>query len=248
MAYNIFGGNKLINQQVANSLNYGKLDTPDFGSFTNDIFLSTYFYLSKRFGIPAIYDDYKLAGTWDFKVGDFQIRVELNSNWVIFQMFGNARYKDYMFRDPFTVRRWREEERKKDQLIIISHNHKYSERELTILNHLFIEFKAENGIEEEKSDTDLTSQNYSKWYDFVLKYNHKIIGIDFDKFTEKHGRTYSNSETRKALRVLDRFLKNMLTPIWIRDVPYNIKGRCGDSEFDKYIDNIQFDYLKPNKP
>lgn len=63
-----------------------------------------------------------------------------------------------------------------------------------------------------------------------------------EEFEQKYGQTYSNALTRHALKTLDKFLKNLLTPVWIRDVPYNIKGQMTPNEAyaaSKYKNNLK---------
>ncbi len=84
------------------------------------------------------------------------------------------------------------------------------------------------------------------WYYHIEEYNENVIDLDPKEIERKYGKIYSNKQTRKALRVLSKFLKNMLTPIRIRDVGFNIKGECGD-EYGKYIGNIEYKLIKNNE-
>lgn len=241
MKYNIFQGNQLLLNQVAKSLGY---ENPENSWFTEDIYLSTYFYLSKRFGPPAIYDDYKLAGTWDFKVKNYTIRIELNSNWVIFIVFGPPKYRNYAARScPYWVKRRRLERLKEAELIDLFAQENTDEESQKI-EDVFRKFCLDEGIDNSWTDERFQKEKLHDWIKFIDQYNNQVIGLDYDSFTAKHGSLYINSGIRHALRTLDSFLKNMLTPIWIRDVPYNIKGRC-DPKLDIYTDNIPIDYLAP---
>lgn len=79
---NIFQGNILIRKCIADSLGYNFDESKKefkFGSFTKDIYFPAFFYLTNRFGSPVNYDDYKTAGTWNFKVKDFTIQITFYS-------------------------------------------------------------------------------------------------------------------------------------------------------------------------
>ena len=70
------------------------------------------------------------------------------------------------------------------------------------------------------------------------------------EFIEKYGDVYQNAYTRHALRTLEQFLKNMLTAIWVRDCPFNIKGRMSDEEvrfYDRYTNNIKIEFQRHDK-
>jgi hypothetical protein len=63
------------------------------------------------------------------------------------------------------------------------------------------------------------------------------------KITDK---AYQNAYTKKALKTLRQFLKNMLAPIWIRDVPYNLKGKLSYKDacnLNRYNNNIKIEKL-----
>jgi len=237
---NIFQGNILINKKVADILGCKNEEDIKYGWFTQDIYFETFFYLTKRFGDPVIYDDYKDAGTWHFKVKDFAFHVYMNSSWVNFIIFGKI--GNFELYSPATVkyqRRWRDESDKLIRLFSDEHN----DKEKAILKQLFDKFKEENHIDEEKITDEEFDEKYSySWYKFVNEYNNTIINVDFSEFTKKYGEVYQNAYTRRALRVLEKFLKNMLIPIYVRDVPYNIKGRISDEEanfYSRYENNIE---------
>lgn len=245
---NIFQGNILITKKVAEALGFEINEETHYGWFTRDIYFQTFFYLSKRFGQPAIYDDYKDAGTWTFHVKEFDIEVHMNSSWVIFMMFG--RIGNNRLHSPYAVkyqRRWRAE---RDNLICM-YNEKRTEKEMLILRELFDKFKEIHNIDEEKISDEEFEEKYSHfWFEYINKYNEDIVNICYSEFTDKYGDVYQNSYTRRALRVLDKFLKNMLTPIWVRDVPYNIKGRITDGQsyyYSKYLNNIEIEFMSNKK-
>lgn len=240
---NIFQGNILITKKVAEVLGYEENEEIHYGWFTQDIYFQTFFYLSKRFGQPIIYDDYKDGGTWIFHIKEFNIQIYMNSSWVIFMMFG--RIGNSRLNSPYTVkyqRRWRAE---RENLISL-YGKERTPREQQILRDLFEKFKQIHSIDENKISDEEFERKYSNlWFEYVNRYNNDIINIDHKKFTAKYGQVYQNSYTRQALRVLDKFLKNMLTPIWVRDVPYNIKGQMTDKQasiYSKYINNINIEF------
>ena len=258
--YNIFQGRNGINEIVYDVLGYEKKERLDI-TITRDIYFQSYFYLCNRFGNPIIIDDYKKIMIWNFKVKQYIIQVQLNSSWVTFIIFGKGsnkktlskhNFKNYDMRSPFWIRYWREQERKKYKLINIF-SEKKSLREKKIIDKLWNDFFDKNGLasdewtderfQNEEQDNGLTK--LQEWIKIVEKYNTDIINVDNFKHYKSDG--YSNSKTKHALKTLRQFLNNMLTPIYVRDCAFNIKGRCGD-ENNKYIDNIKIKFdLEKNK-
>lgn len=241
---NVFNGSKTINNIVAKALNYQLTDEEVGRSwFTQDIFLSTFFYLSKRFGKPQYFDDGKEAGAWHFIVKQYEISVHLNSSWVTFIVYGDKnRFGKTFLTTPYQMRERREWSKKSDQLID-PYSQKYTESELVILNQMWQPFLQENGlIGISQEDIFKNYDNVIKWYKVIQQYNDKITGVNYKEFSGKYGDEYENANIRHAKRVLSQFLKNMLTPFYVRDVPYNIKGRIsGDNaaEYSIYDNNIQ---------
>lgn len=245
---NIFQGNILITKKVSEALGYEENEETHYGWFTKDMYFQTFFYLSKRFGQPTIYDDYKDAGTWTFHVKEFDIQVHMNSSWVIFMMFG--RIGNNKLHSPYSVkfqRRWRSE---RENLISL-YGKEHTDREKMILTDLWKQFKEIHNIDEEKISNEEFEEKYgSSWFEYVNEYNNKIIAVDYQEISDKYGNTYQNSYTRHALRTLEKFLKNMLTPIWVRDVPYNIKGGMTDEKayfYSRYDNNVKIEFVTDSK-
>lgn len=246
---NVFNGSKAINKIVAEALNYQITDEQiDYGWFTKDIFLSTFFYLSKRFGQPQYFDDGKEAGAWHFIVKQYEISVHLNSSWVTFIVYGDKnRFGKIFLTSPCRMRERREWKKKADQLID-PYSDEYTEKELVILNGLWQPFLEENGLNGISQEEIFKNyDNQMKWDKVIRQYNNKITGVNWKDFRAKYGEEYENADTRHAKRVLIQFLKNMLTPIYIRDIPYNLKGKISDKQafdFYRYENNIKIEVDK----
>ncbi len=261
--YNIFQGRNGITEVIYEVLGYEKTERLD-NTITRDIYFETYFYLCNRFGNPIIVDDYKKIMIWKFEVKKYHIQIQLNSSWVTFIIFGQGsnkrilsknNFRDYSMRSPYWVRYWREQERNKRKLINL-YSEKKSKREQKIISKLWDVFFDKNGLEsDEWTDERFKSERQEngktkldEWFKVLEKYNTDIINTENFKHYESRG--YSNSKTKHALRTLRQFLNNMLTPIYVRDCPFNIKGRITDKEslnYSRFVDNIKIQYVIPKK-
>lgn len=232
--FNIFQGNNIILSNVAKSLGYDADQTQSW--FTRDIYFQAFFYLSKRFGPPTCFDSYKEAGAWSFKVKQYIIEIRLNSSWVEFMVYGKI--SNMFVHNPYVVKLNRERLKKRD--LIIGYG-KWNEAEKTIAKSLFKTFMIENNIDESLTQEQFNEKYTHKWYDRIGQYNESVLNINYDDIVGLYGYNYHNSYTRHAIKTLNQFLNNMLTPIWVRDVAYNIKGKLSDEEalfYRKYSDNI----------
>jgi hypothetical protein len=236
--YNIFQGNKLINTIVADSLGYKvSKEEIEHGWFTKDIFTSAYFYMCHRFGFPKTktFDEYKEAGAWHFKVKDYTISVRLNSSWVTFMVYGKSNKFPHVPLSPYQLKRQRAFKKHRKKLID-PFNEKKSKTELKITEKLWKSFCKEYLDETwtaERYNND--SQMRNKWFNYQNAYNNKVSNIpSWQECEEKYGEFVVNSNIRHAQRTLGQFIKNLLTPIYIRDVPYNIKGRISDEKAWEY--------------
>lgn len=246
--YNIFQGSHKLQNVVARSLGYEENQECIWG-LTKDIYFETFFYLSKRFGQPKITDEYKDkdGGTWDFKVKNYTIRICLNSSYVSFIVFGEYRLNNRLTHSSFWIKTWREKRRKKHLLIInLDDVSKRSTYESEQIQNLLNEFQVENNIPDSITPDEF-NEKYGKafWIDKIFFFNEKIIDVDFNDY-EKYGEYY-NSKTNHALKTLEQFIKNMLTPIWVRDCAFNIKGRVSDSEallLNRFSNNINIEFEK----
>ena len=239
MKYNIFQDSQQLKNIVAKALNYGY--EPENSWFTEDIYFRTFFYLSKRFGQPKILDEGKDAGTWNFKVKEYIIRISLNTSWVSFIVFGELRLSNNYTHSPVWVKMHRESLKKKDLILPVGGNVPKDKQKL--MKDVFDKFCKIEEVGETWTTQQFKDKKGMKWFKYVTAYNDKIINIDFDSFNKKYGTEYSNSKTRHALKTLEQFLHNMLTPIWIRDADFNILGH-GGAGFEKYIDNINIEFIK----
>ena len=220
----------------------------------DDYYFQAFFYLCQRFGMPVKYDDYKDAGVWDFEVKHYKIRVSLDSNCVNFQIFGtfenvahtSKRYfKNYYMRTPGIVSYWRSSRKKKDELIPFTP--KATKKEKEIIDSHWGKFLKEKGyVDKQLILTEELQELNSDFYDYVQEYNDKIIGVDIIAIDEKYNNVYMNKYVKHAKRTLEQFLKNMLSPVWVRDVPYNLKGRMTDKDanfYSRYENNLTIKFL-----
>ncbi|MDO6737108.1 hypothetical protein [Wenyingzhuangia sp. 2_MG-2023] len=247
MKYNIFQQSDILQNTVAKALGIEPNDKYPW-LITSNMYFETYFYLSRRFGPPKILDDLKDGGTWDFAVKNYTIRICLNSSWVSFIVFGEYRLQNNFIHSGFWVKKQREE-RKKNHLLIkeLENPSERTDYENEQIQILLNEFQKEQNIPD-----DITPEEFNDtygvqfWYDKINDFNNKIIDVKLEDY-EEHGE-YSNSKTRHALKTLDQFIKNMLTPIYIRDRAFNIKGVLTDKEscdLVRYENNIKIEYKKP---
>ena len=244
--YNIFQGNKLLEDEVINALELDIDTTTDYRMYniTPDIYFQTFFYLTQRFGPSFKLDDYKDAGVWCFKVKQFTIEVRMNSSWVIFMVFGR---KWSLALSPCQVKYNRVRRDKRDYLINL-HTDKRTDKEVEILNNLWPVFAQINGITDETTKEEFVQKYQYKWFEYIEAHNESVMDIDLNAFTEKYGELRKGSYERHALRALHQFLKNMLTPVYVRDVAYNIKGRISDAEackYGRYVNNVKIEFIKP---
>lgn len=240
MRFNIFQGDERLLRTVRRALGYEENEeNVGYGGFTRDIYFSTFFYLTKRFGGCQVYDDYKDAGVWNFEVKDYTIQVYMNSSWVQFIIYG--RKSNIAVYSPYLVRVHRESRNKKAQLVNL-YTDKKTDVEMQILEEQFGLFELKEGFKREMISDEQFKELYGMaWYEWMNNYNNNIIGVDYDEFTGKYGKVYYNSYTRHALKTLYQFLKNLLSPFWVRDVPYNLKGRMTGEEarfYDRFENNI----------
>ena len=241
--YNIFQGNNLINNTIIEGLKLEKTDRVRRDSQT--YYFQAFFYLTKRFGMPKIYDDYKDGGVWTFTVKGFKIQILLDSVFVNFMIFGNAKYKNYSMLSPSLVARTRAASKfEKDDFFtyVEDENHKLSEKQQATNNKIWEAFCNEYNIDDTWTEERFKEEKmYIKWHVYIHKYEDKMIGVNTDEYIEKYGRDYKNSNIKYALKTLKQFLNNMLTPIWVRDCDFNILGR-GGSEYKKYDNNIKIEF------
>lgn len=239
--YNIFQGNKFISDTIIEGLKLK--DTENAMLYSEKYYFQAFFYLTKRFGTPEIWNEDKDAGAWLFKVKEFKILISMDGFAVNFMIFGNAKYKDYSSRTPYIVAYWRKSEKVAEKLYHEDYNQynkkilELTEAEKKINQEIWEHFLKLKGVDDTWTQARLNREIKQEWFYYTEKYNQKITGISPAEY-KKYGRDYSNSKTKFALKTLKQFLNNMLTPIWIRDCAFNILGRT-NSDFKKYENNIK---------
>ena len=236
--FNIFQGNDLLKKTVAKSLGYDLAQKSN--SFTKDMYFQTFFYLCKRFGNPSFFDDYKEAG-WSFKVKNYFIEIRMNSIFVEIMMYG--KYSNLTVHSPYIVKYNRERQKKRELLLNETDN--WNETEEKISEVLFEKFINEYNINKKITQEEFDKDYGMKWYDFICRYNNSIVNVDYKAIVALYGHSYKNAYIRHAIKTLDQFLKNMLTPIYIRDVAYNIKGRISDdqaTDYGRFENNIKIEF------
>jgi hypothetical protein len=238
---NIFQGNNLLINCVKETLGLPDMDRE--WQLTQDMYFETFFYLTKRFGPPKIYDDYKDAGTWCFEVKKFQIHVYLNSSWVTFMVFGKT--PNHLIESPFRVKYLREQKKVKHLMIPydLTEREKLSEEQIKIFTKVFDEFVDGNNVRHlSNKEFNENTELLRKYGRHIDNYNNSLISVTWEEMHKLYGDDYKNAYVRFALKTLEQFLYNMQTPIWVRDCPFNIKGRMTDEEarfFDRYSDNVK---------
>jgi hypothetical protein len=244
MKYNIFQGNEDLLNVIAQELQVTPKTYQDLGgiiasSLTEDFYFEAFFYLTKRFGEGKPNDTYKEAAVWDFEVKDYIIRVCFETSSIDFMMFGDAKHYINVLTSPYWIHKVRKMEKvsKEIEALLCDSG---TENGLKNTMVLYADFCKKNNIEVEFSDLYYYSSDlFLKFYMECERYNEGLTGVEnYDVFESKHGMIYQNAKTRNALKVMRQFLRNMLSPIFIRDVAYNIKGEC-DMDFVRYSDNIE---------
>jgi hypothetical protein len=231
--------------------NNGYGDDYEVSKKTREIYFQAFFYLTKRFGESNKHriDDCKHAGRWDFAVKNYQITVLIDSCSVNFIVFGK-RGSFLSSATPYNVKKERFA-LKSDKVINIFD---VQEKDTAAINQLATEFCAEKGIDDnwdsfaEKINTDI--QLWQDFSDKIFRHNHQVQGFSIKSINEKHGTYYDNAEKRRARRTLEQFLKNMLSPISVRDCSFNITGIVSDADYFKFsgfADNIKIDRLVDNE-
>ena len=91
--YNIFQGGDIINDSIKKSLKMGYPESVQLEC--KKFYFQAFFYLTKRFGAPEIFDNDKHAGVWIFKVKSYKIQIILNSSFPIFIIYGSYKFEKY---------------------------------------------------------------------------------------------------------------------------------------------------------
>jgi hypothetical protein len=162
---------------------------------------------------------------------------------MMYGRIGNTRVNS-----PYTVKYMREWSKKRD--LIIDELGNWNEKEEKIAKKLFESFLTDNKVESETQE-QFDEQFGNKWFECIYEHNNSIIDVSYEDVTRLYGDSYQNSYTRHALKTLNQFINNLLTPIWIRDVAYNIKGQISDNDarfYEKYRNNIKihFKFINQN--
>lgn len=212
------------------------------------LYLSAWFYLTKRFGLPikGTYDNYKEAGVWWFKVKQYKIRLGLDSSSLEIMMFGESKKFRMASLKPAWIAKNRGFHKYNyiniHKLIIDlpSFNEEYAQKSYARLN----KYCEDNNIDDNYCQEHFKKNFQDSFFAIVNEYNDTLFKIDFEYYEEKYKTDYSNSNIRHALRILYRFLIAMLEPISVRDCYYNIKGRVTDTELKSLpYSGIKYEFL-----
>lgn len=251
--YNIFQGNEQIKKVIADCFEFEGIEFNQFYNAGSDMFFESYFYLTQRFGEGKKEDNYKDSACWLYKVKNYKISVFLSSTRIEVIMFGKGNKKllcknnfsNYPNRTPYMMKFWRAR-RKYKKSILDCFVENQSKSKTKKINVLFDKWLKEQNVDVSMSQKEFDEKHLWDWVKYVDIYNkEKVCKLPSQKDWEaQHGKVYSNAKTRHALRTLEQFLHNMMTPIYVRDCAFNIKGRVKTNEYDKYINNIKFELLK----
>lgn len=243
MKRNIFHGNDDLMRLANKTLNLGDGVSR---RASEKIYHQAYFYLSERFGPHFEHDEYKIAGVWQFKVKDYVIEVVICSIWVTFIVYGDPR-SAVGVTSPYHVK-YNRQLRERDHLIAKFYKDERTEQENHIISEQLTAFIAHNDIDPNIPQEEFNEKHLSAFVDWLIEYNEGLVDLDYHETTSRYGDTHSNSRSRHALRTLEQFLKNMLVPYYIRDVPYNITGRISYEDANmynnRYDGNVKIEYIK----
>lgn len=206
---------------------------------SEDFYFQAFFYLTKRFGEGKVFDSHKDAANWIFNVAEFKIQIRIDSTFVNFMIFGGPRYKNYGLLRPFYVAQLRRAARHEKELFYTGKNP--TPEQGAVNQKVWDAYCEANGIDDSWNIEMFEREKASDWYDYIGRYNDGVMGVKYSDYA-KYGER-NNRHTKRALRVLKKFLNNMLTPIYVRDVGFNILGEC-DGRYKKYYGNIDIEVEK----
>lgn len=231
MKINIFQGNEILSEAIINTLFPEKNvnnEQERYPFCTKDIYFTSFFYLTKKYGEGQVVDEYKDAAEWEFTRKEFEIIILIDSSFVNFMIFGDAKhYSNHSHMTPYRKKWYRENARKKDLLLpdYFEEGDLLTKKQSQIFDELWSDFVHENSIEGMDRETYLSGELPQKWYEKISAFNDSVLGINIDSYAEKYGYTYKNRHTKRALKVMRQFLNELMEPISVRDVSFNLKGR-----------------------
>lgn len=196
---------------------------------TSEIYHQSYFYMLKRFGKPNhAHDEYKEAGAWSITYKRVTVLVRFAS-WVEFWIMGSNRD----FSSYNTTAYQRSLYRKMEGALTIEYDGRDAEKKGTLDIHLQAE-KEFLDLHPEVDSENITQEQFSEWVMFCNRKNRDISirhaeakGLHPKGYYDELQLKYSNlnSRHRYMLKIFGEILQDfMTTPVWVRDVPHNIKG------------------------
>lgn len=215
---------------------------------TKPIISEAFHYLFLRFGSPTFkYDSNEIY--YEFKVKEFAIGVEITSSWINFYVYGNLSKSKYRHHPPYWIRYNKEAEKEEVKSKLYTMR-VYSDDVLTkeqeAMNDKVWEMYLEKyNIETDEQVEEREENSETSFYTFANQYNHSLIKESYPpiaSYNEKYGYHHLNSYKRFALKTLEQFIKNLLVPIYVNDVPRNIKGRGGEA-FLSFQNNIKIEKI-----
>lgn len=231
---NIFQGNQQIRQIICQELEVEGGKHGDF-FYTNKYYFQAFFYLTQRFGVH--YKQFYDVATWSFKIKHYVIEIVFNDSFFYFIIFGNE--TKFNNRDQYRLWVKRNRNAKKYHNTIFDETTDFSKGEAKLFLDYFLKANAIESISEESFDAGYGDA----FYEVVQVHNDLYLneGVDKKIHTLEH---HTNSLKNHALRTLRQFIRNLHTPVRLKDVNYNIRGVCG-CEYNHYENNVKITCIEP---
>lgn len=233
----VFQGSDDLRKVVSESLGLST-DWEDRFDYTYPIYHTAFFYLQKRFGVSENYDEDKESGHWVLEFKNVRFCFRFHSDSLEIWVLGNGR--DHISYNTFPNQRAYNRVLRRHSFVELYpfENMKIGEltKEEVDLHHeevlkFFGSKNPPSDIVEEKIDEWLNyvySFNYNKRMELYKKHS-RYTTEQYIEFEKKYGRCKSHH--KYLLKILRKLLKCfMREPVWVRDVPFNIKGRMNGRE------------------
>lgn len=222
------------NPQVRKKNIEEKDDNMGFPIASKYFYCESFFYLYLSYGSPARYDEYKQAGEWTLRYKDVYININFSSSKYFFRLY-SKKQKFTLRYNPYAVRLRREIRKYRDVLMpnMLRGCEPANDKQKQEWDSKWVAFLVENNAMEMEEEEFNKADLRQKWFDLCEDYNKQYL-TSYEDFVAQVGEKYSEyhitSQHKYYLRIFRRFLKDLLKPEYVRDVPYNILGRLNDDK------------------